>query len=135
MTTDQSSDQLLGIFRDTIVALVRREGPDLSARQLGIFLTCYLRDGGHTVRGLASELKVSKPAITRALDRLGEFDLARRKVDPADRRSILVQRTTKGTAFLRDLRGTMDQATDGSVVRVRTSAVGREAVSRRTATT
>ena len=135
MTTDQSSDQLLGIFRDTIVALVRREGPDLSARQLGIFLTCYLRDGGHTVRGLASELKVSKPAITRALDRLGEFDLARRKVDPADRRSILVQRTTKGTAFLRDLRTTMDQATDGSAVRVRTSAIGRETVSRRAATT
>lgn len=135
MTTDQSSDQLLGIFRDTIVALVRREGPDLSARQLGIFLTCYLRDGGHTVRGLASELKVSKPAITRALDRLGEFDLARRKVDPADRRSILVQRTTKGTAFLRDLRSTMDQATDGSAVRVRTGAIGRETVSRRAATT
>ena len=53
---------------------------------------------------------VSKPAITRALDRLGELDLARRKVDPADRRSVLVQRTLKGTAFLRDLRGIMGEA-------------------------
>jgi DNA-binding MarR family transcriptional regulator len=61
--------------------------------------------------------------------------LARRKVDPADRRSILVQRTTKGTAFLRDLRSTMDQATDGSGVRVRIGAIGRETVSRRAATT
>ncbi len=113
-TPNASSDQLVGILRDTVVALVRRDGADLSARQLGVFLTCYLRDGGHTVRGLAAELNVSKPAITRALDRLGELDLARRKVDPLDRRSVLVQRTLKGAAFLRDLRGIMNEASTGS---------------------
>jgi DNA-binding MarR family transcriptional regulator len=113
MATNQTADQLVGILRDTIVALVRRDGADLSARQLGVFLTCYLRDGGHTVRGLAAELNVSKPAITRALDRLGELDLARRKVDPLDRRSVLVQRTMKGAAFLRDLRGIMSEAASG----------------------
>jgi DNA-binding MarR family transcriptional regulator len=107
------SDAQVGLLRDTIVALVRRDGADLSARQLGVFLTCYLNDGGHTVRGLAAELNVSKPAITRALDRLGELDLARRKVDPMDRRSVLVQRTTKGSAFLRDLRGIMTEASGG----------------------
>ena len=32
-------------------------------------------------------------------------------MDPADRRSVLVQRTLKGTAFLRDLRGIMSEAT------------------------
>lgn len=107
------SDAQVGLLRNTVVALVRRDGPDLSARQLGVFLTCYLNEGGHTVRGLAAELNVSKPAITRALDRLGELDLARRKVDPLDRRSVLVQRTTKGAAFLRDLRGIMTEATGG----------------------
>jgi DNA-binding MarR family transcriptional regulator len=107
------SDAQVGLLRDTVVALVRRDGPDLSARQLGVFLTCYLNEGGHTVRGLAAELNVSKPAITRALDRLGELDFARRKVDPLDRRSVLVQRTTKGAAFLRDLRGIMTEATGG----------------------
>ena len=110
MATHSSADQLVGILRDTVVALVRRDGPDLSARQLGVFLTCYLDDGAHTVRGLASELNVSKPAITRALDRLGELDLARRKVDPSDRRSVLVQRTLKGAAFLRDMRSIMTEA-------------------------
>lgn len=105
-----TNDQLLSILRDTVVALVRRDGPDLSARQLGVLLTVYLTDGPHTVRGLAAELKVSKPAITRALDRLGELDLARRKVDPMDRRSVLVQRTLKGAGFLRDLRSTMGEA-------------------------
>lgn len=110
MAIQPSTDQLVGILRDTVVALVRRDGPDLSARQLGVFLTCYLQEGAHTVRGLAAELNVSKPAITRALDRLGELDLARRKVDPSDRRSVLVQRTLKGAAFLRDMRSIMTEA-------------------------
>jgi DNA-binding MarR family transcriptional regulator len=105
-----SSDQLVGILRDTVVALVRRDGVDLSARQLGVFLTCYLNDGAHTVRGLAQELNVSKPAITRALDRLSELDYVRRKVDPSDRRSVLVQRTVKGAAFLRETRHIMTDA-------------------------
>ncbi len=105
-----TTDQLVGILRDTIVAMVRREGPDLTARQLGVFLTCYLREGEHTVRGLAAELDVSKPAITRALDRLGEFDLARRKRDTRDRRSVLVQRTLRGNALLRDLIKILDEA-------------------------
>jgi DNA-binding MarR family transcriptional regulator len=107
------SDAQIGLFRDTVVSLVRRDGADLSARQLAVYLTCYLNEGGHTVRGLAAELNVSKPAITRALDRLGELDLTRRKIDPLDRRSVLVQRTTKGAAFLRDLRGIMTTASGG----------------------
>ena len=110
MPTQFSTDEFVGILRDTIVSLVRRDGVDLSARQLGVFLTCYLDDGGHTVRGLASQLNVSKPAITRALDRLSDLDLARRKVDPADRRSVLVQRTSKGSAFLREIRTVMGEA-------------------------
>lgn len=83
-------------------------------RQLGVFLTVYPEPGPHTVRGFLEDLNVSKPAITRALDRLGELDLARRKVDPMDRRSVLVQRTLKGAVFLRDLRQTMAEA--GSLV-------------------
>jgi len=110
MTSHANPDQQIGILRETMVALVRSDGPDLSARQLAVLLTVYLGEGPHTVRGLAADLNVSKPAITRALDRLGELDLARRKVDPADRRSVLVQRTPKGTTFLRDLRNVMVEA-------------------------
>jgi DNA-binding MarR family transcriptional regulator len=110
MAAQLSSDQLVSILRDTVVALVRRDGVDLSARQLAVFLTCYLSDGGHTVRGLAQDLNVSKPAITRALDRLSELDFVRRKVDPSDRRSVLVQRTPKGAAFLRETRNIMSEA-------------------------
>jgi DNA-binding MarR family transcriptional regulator len=113
MAASNATEQLLSVLRETIVALVRRDGPDLSARQLGVFLTVYLTEGPHTVRGLAAELNVSKPAITRALDRLGELDLARRKVDPMDRRSVIVQQTLKGSAFLRELRKIMSEASGG----------------------
>ncbi|MHB0696974.1 MarR family winged helix-turn-helix transcriptional regulator, partial [Roseomonas mucosa] len=113
MSSKISGDELVEILRDTVVALVRRDGPDLSARQLGVFLTTYLSDGPHTVRGLAATLNVSKPAITRALDRLGELDLTRRKTDPQDRRSVLVQRTPKGTSLLREMSTIMGEATRG----------------------
>src|SRR5450755_789877 len=103
MISNEVSEGLAGMLRTAIVELVRRDGPDLTARQLGVFLTCYLETESQTVRGLAAKLNVSKPAITRALDRLSEFDLVRRKTDPLDRRSVLVQRTLAGAAFLRDL--------------------------------
>ena len=96
MITPDASDGLANVLRSTIVALVRLDGPDLTARQLGVFLTCYLESEAQTVRGLATELDVSKPAISRALDRLSEFDLTRRKKDPRDRRSVLVRRTATG---------------------------------------
>ena len=110
MATPPSADQLVGILRDTVVALVRRDGPDLSARQLGVFLTCYLQDGAHTVRGLAARLAVAKPAVTRALDRLEEFQLARRLQDPRDRRSIVVASTPEGEQFMEQLRWLMEEA-------------------------
>lgn len=105
-----SAEQMVGILHNTTVALVRRPGPDLTARQLAMFLSCYLEATPQTVRGLAAHLRVSKPAVTRAVDRLAEFDLIRRKRDPADRRSVQMVRTLKGNAFLRDLTKIMGEA-------------------------
>jgi DNA-binding MarR family transcriptional regulator len=104
MDQSLSPDLAVNMLREVIVSLVRRDGPALSAHQLAVFLTCYLREGNHTVRGLAAELKVSKSVITRSLDKLGEMELARRVPDPVDRRSVLVERTTQGQALLDELR-------------------------------
>jgi DNA-binding MarR family transcriptional regulator len=93
-----------------IVALVRREGADLSTRQIGVFLICYLETDAQTVRGLAAKLNISRTAICRALNRLSEFDLVHRKTDPLDRRSVLVQRTAIGGGFLRDLKTILTDA-------------------------
>jgi DNA-binding MarR family transcriptional regulator len=126
-TIDDGSDNLLGVLRATIVDLVRRDGPDLSARQLSVFMTCYLDTEAQTVRGLAVKLNVSKPAITRALDRLSEFDLVRRKTDPLDRRSVLVQRTAAGMAFLRELRNVLADAGPGMRIAVESAPIRQRA--------
>ena len=117
----ESVEQRVDVLRQTIIALVRRDGPDLTARQLGVLLTSYLEDEAQTVRGLAAKLNVAKPVITRALDRLSEFDLVRRKTDPLDRRSVLVQRTVSGTTFLRDLKKILADA-EKDAARVPTKA-------------
>lgn len=90
----------LGLWRSALVASVRRPGPDLTARQLALLLTVYLNNPPHTVRGLANVLNISKPAITRALDRLSVLGFIRRKRDESDRRNVLIQRTTKGSVYL-----------------------------------
>ena len=95
----------IDIVRDVVVSMVRRDGPVLTSHQLGVYLTCYLRDEGQTVRGLAAELDVSKSVITRALDRLSQLGLAQRKPDPSDRRSVLVERTASGRALIGELEG------------------------------
>ncbi len=95
-----SGREALDIWRGALVASVRGDESDLSARQFAVMLLVYTTNPPHTVRGLAGALNVSKPAITRALDRLGRLDFARRKRDPADGRNVLIQRTVKGSVFL-----------------------------------
>ncbi len=102
MNLDLSDLQALDIWRRAIVASVRHDAPGLSARQMSVLLTVYLTPPPHTVRGLAEHLKVTKPVITRAVDRLSELGMVRRKTDPDDRRSVLLQRTVKGSVFLRE---------------------------------
>ncbi len=102
MGVELSELQALDIWRRAVVQSVRRDAPDLSARQMALLLSVYLTPPPHTVRGLADILNVSKPAITRAVSRLSELELVRRKTDEADRRSVLIQRTVRGSVFLRE---------------------------------
>jgi DNA-binding MarR family transcriptional regulator len=99
--------QLPELLRATIIELVRREEKDLTCRQLAVLLICYLKDGPHTVRDLATQLAVAQPAITRAIDRLEQLALAKRSPSPSDLRSIIVDRTAAGHAFLAELRRVM----------------------------
>ena len=102
MTINLTFDQALEVWRGAVLEVVRRDPADLSARQMAVVLTVYLSPPPHTVRGLARTLTVSKPAITRALDRLEKLEFVRRRPDESDRRSILVQRTVKGSVYLRE---------------------------------
>ncbi|MWC45096.1 MarR family transcriptional regulator [Sphingomonas carotinifaciens] len=85
-----------------LVDYVRSGEPDLTNRQMALLMVVYLRPGPHTVRGLARCLNVSKPVVTRALNRLGALGYLRRQRDDSDKRNIFVARTSEGADFLEE---------------------------------
>lgn len=94
--------QAISIWQNVSLDIVR-EGEDLSMRQLAILLTVYLEAPPHTVRGLATRLNVTKPAITRALETMGQKKLLKRHRDPEDGRNVLIQRTVEGSLYVERL--------------------------------
>jgi hypothetical protein len=90
-----TADPMLHVLMGMLVTSVAGDGPDLTARQLAVFLKVYLEpNADHTMRGLAAVLNGSKPAITRALDWLEELDFSKREQDRLDRRSPHRQKDT-----------------------------------------
>jgi DNA-binding MarR family transcriptional regulator len=106
-----SADQLFTILRGIIVGLVQADEPDLTMRGLGMFLICYLNEEMQTVRGIAAHLEISKPSISRSLDRLAALDLIERRPDPSDGRSVLLGRTEAGNKLLVEIRSLVAGAT------------------------
>ncbi|WOE74493.1 MarR family transcriptional regulator [Alterisphingorhabdus coralli] len=83
-----------------LVNYVRAAEPDLTNRQLAVLLLVHYTSGPHTVRGLAEALAVSKPVITRALDKLANLGFLARQADEADGRNVFIVGTSRGGAFL-----------------------------------
>lgn len=100
MDQEEGGTYSLGNWMRTIVDYVRSGEPDLTNRQMALMLTVYVHEGPHTVRGLAEALNVSKPVITRALNKLSALGYLRRERDVSDRRNIFVAKTDKGADFL-----------------------------------
>lgn len=81
-----------------IFSLVR-SGHDYTVRQLAILYVCSYGQPV-TVRALAEQLNIAKPAVTRAVDKLVKRHMVARKEDPDDRRSVLIAWTKHGRDFL-----------------------------------
>ena len=92
----------LELWRQTMFELVRQNdnASDLSARQTAVLLSVYLTPEPHTVRALAAELNISKPAVSRAIDKLSVLGLIRRQTDENDRRSVNLFRTVQGARYV-----------------------------------
>jgi DNA-binding MarR family transcriptional regulator len=95
--------EALQCFCSALLGLIRADQRDLTARQLCVLATLSLEPDLNTVRGLAVHLRISKPAITRAIDRLEKEGLVKRRPDPTDRRSVLLAILPAGRAFLDDI--------------------------------
>ena len=107
-------DERVDTLRNTLLALVRRDGRDLTARQLTAFLAIYTQDETLTVSSLAEMMNISRPGVTRVMDRLVHFDLISREEDREDRRRVLARRTSRGASFYRELASIARVAADGS---------------------
>ncbi len=108
-----STQEALYLWRLALTDAIRHEEPDLSARQMAVMLIVYSQqDSLQRVKDLARELGISKPSISRALDRLETLGYIARKPDDSDGRSMLVQRTMRGSMFLSEFAEFVQKAID-----------------------
>jgi DNA-binding MarR family transcriptional regulator len=101
--TSVTVDPALAWWYRVLRSLLSERLPDLTTRQLALLLHVGLMLPPHTVRGLARTLGFSKPAVTRALDRLAGLGFVERLRDAQDRRSVLIVLTPGGRSFLAEL--------------------------------
>jgi len=90
-------------FASGLRYLLKTKQSDLTVRQLAVLQGS--RAAPATVRGLAAVMKVNKPAVTRAADKLVDRGLINRNRDPSDARSVLLSLTKKGDKLIRELVG------------------------------
>ena len=107
---NEPAERLVRILYHTTVELVRRAGPDLTARQMAVLLASFLHREPQTIRGLATILNVPRPSVTRTVDRLEELNLLKRRRDRRDRRSVLVQRHAQGQDYFTGLKSILEDA-------------------------
>jgi DNA-binding MarR family transcriptional regulator len=100
MSISLSSSQALKLLSDVTTQCVVLGEADLSFRQLAVLLEIYLKPPPFSVTLIASQLRVNKPVITRALDALGKLDLVERSRDPRDNRKLILKRTVAGAMYI-----------------------------------
>ncbi len=98
-----SPDHALSFWHAVVTRALAELPYDLSARQMGVLLTVYRREPPHSIKNLAECLHISKPAVCRAVDMLERMRLLKRVRDASDKRSVLLQRTNKGAAYVSSL--------------------------------
>lgn len=90
----------MSVITTTIHKLVAEatENRDLTLRQLALLELAS--SGGTEVRLASMDLKISRPACTRASDRLVDEGLMQRKAIQGDRRRALLVATAKGKRLI-----------------------------------
>lgn len=98
------SPQLLMIHTFALRAVSQQNvAAELTMRQVGVLTSIRLGHAPEGVKSLAKYLKINKPAVTRALDRLTSLGLVERLSHETDRRMITVALTGDGLKFLKTL--------------------------------
>lgn len=77
--------------------------PQLSAGEEHLLSVIITKDEGMTVSALAEEMKMPMSAVSRMMRSMEERDLIERRIQPQDRRSIIVTVTEKGRRCCEEL--------------------------------
>jgi DNA-binding MarR family transcriptional regulator len=92
---------ILGALQDGLMRLIgNRPAVDMTLRQVAILNGIYHSDGQHTVRGIATHLNMTKPAVTRAVQRMEKLSFVTKRTDPRDRRVVRVALTARGRTWM-----------------------------------
>lgn len=99
-TISSKTIRALSFWHGVTATALKKMPVDLSARQTAVLLHIYIMPSPHSIKLLADELMISKPAICRANDALEKAKLVKRIRDKEDKRNVLIQRTVKGSVYL-----------------------------------
>jgi DNA-binding MarR family transcriptional regulator len=93
-----------------LAELISNDQPELTNKQMCIFLYVYDTKKICTVKSLTEELKLSKDVVSRCISRLEELNFLSKRKDPKDRRVIIVEKTFAGLCFANTLVSSLDKA-------------------------
>lgn len=95
-------------FTTTVLNICRQTGKqyDLTMRQYAVLITLAAQKKAENreVRSIAAALQISKPAVSRSVDKLGDLNLIVRKAPRGDKRIPHVDITEEGTALIAHVR-------------------------------
>lgn len=92
-------------FSQKIKDMVRNGGETgkFSARQIAIFSLVYEENFPGSVKELSKNLNISRPAVTKALNRLEYLGYLKRGYHQHDKRMIILNQTKKGQKYASQL--------------------------------
>lgn len=102
----QDPEQLADRLHSTAIHLLRLVRVEDSATGIGpaqlSAMSVIVFGGPMSLNDLARAEQVKPPTMSRIVDALEAAGLARRRVNPADRRALVIAATEKGAALLRE---------------------------------
>ncbi len=110
LNTEKRPVSNIEVLAGVLTGIVRDHSSSLTMRQMAVLLNVRAGQNEPTVRGIAAALGLSKPAISRALDRLNREGFVERLTDPNDFRSIIVNILPAGWKMFKTLEGIKSQS-------------------------
>jgi DNA-binding MarR family transcriptional regulator len=104
----------LTTLRDIFVPICKDTKVDLSIRQIAVLSYIHCTSEKLSVGPIAARLNLSKPAVTRALNKLETMGCIKRNPDPKDKRKIEITTPKAGKVLIARLEKIVALATTGA---------------------